>query len=149
MAQTNAFIPITREAHDDLLAICSRSLPNEACGLLLTADYGGQKQIITGVHEIVNAHERPQQAFLFEPSSWMNAFFETQKNRQRIAGLFHSHPTSEARPSHEDEIGLPLAGDGLCYWIVSLQNAAPAVQPYIRMNGQFMPYPLMFAKISI
>ncbi|WP_042162830.1 Mov34/MPN/PAD-1 family protein [Paenibacillus gorillae] len=147
MAQTNPFIPITREAYDELLAICNRSLPNEACGLLLAAD--SEEGIINSTLEIVNAHVMPERAFLFEPSSWTSAFFETQKNRQYIAGFFHSHPSSEASPSQEDEIGLPLAGDGLCYWIVSLQDAAPAVQPYICMNGQLMPYPLMFAKISI
>ncbi|WP_188887428.1 Mov34/MPN/PAD-1 family protein [Paenibacillus radicis (ex Gao et al. 2016)] len=146
MAQTKPFIPITREAYDELIAICKRSSPNEACGLLLTSDISGENQIIDAVQEINNAHEVPQRAFQFEPASWTSAFFEARKNRQRIAGFFHSHPSSAAIPSHEDEIGLPLADEGLCYWIVSLQNAAaPAVQPYIRLHGQFMPDPLMFA----
>jgi len=139
---------ITLEAYSEMIERCQSELPDEACGILASSgrtisDTG--IPIIDTVYPIRNAHDNPHTSFAFDPVQWTAAYFVMQKNRQTLAGLYHSHPNSEAVPSERDRDGF-LPASELTYWIVSLKNRqSPHVQPYIRKNGAFAPIPSVLA----
>jgi len=135
-------LPITAAAYQELLAICERIYPYEACGLLACSDGGDTIDIVLPIQ---NVHEHPEDSFAFHPAEWTNAFFGMQKNRQQLAGFFHSHPHSHAQPSARDYAGFPPA-QGMSCWIVSLQERdRPVIEPYRMQDGRFEPIPLVLA----
>jgi proteasome lid subunit RPN8/RPN11 len=102
-------------------------------------------QVINTIIPIKNIHIDPTHSFAFDPEEWTAAFYDMQKNRQTIVGLFHSHPRTEAIPSSSDTKGF-LPASELSYWIVSLQNSeAPHVKPYRLSQGTFIPLQLVLA----
>jgi len=142
---------ITKSAFDRLIQICADAKPLEACGIMassqalpsITADQN--KFIIDIVIPITNIHNDPMHSFSFDPTEWTAAYYNMQKNRQTLVGLFHSHPRTKAVPSSSDTDGF-LPASELSYWIVSLEdNKAPDVKPYRRSEGSFIPLQLVLA----
>ncbi|RJE89823.1 M67 family peptidase [Paenibacillus sp. 1011MAR3C5] len=135
-------VKITVDAYEQLLAICARLYPNEACGVLARSEPSESIDIALPIR---NVHKRPEDSFAFHPAEWTNTFFGMQRNRQQLVGFFHSHPHSHAQPSLRDYAGF-LPAPGMTYWIVSLKDRdLPEVQPYLLENGHFLPVPLMLA----
>ncbi|MDQ8736235.1 M67 family metallopeptidase [Paenibacillus sp. LHD-38] len=139
---------ITKSAYDLLISICKHARPMEACGILVSSRESMQSEnptIIDTIIPITNKHIDPTHSFTFDPAEWTAAYFEMQKNRQTLVGLFHSHPRTEAIPSSSDSEGF-LPASELSYWIVSLRNIeTPHVQPYRRTEGAFIPMQLVLA----
>lgn len=144
---------ITKSAYEKLIQICAKAKPREACGIVAsshtalapTAQLSGATDyhVIDTVIPITNTHIDPTHSFSFDPAEWTTAYYEMQKNRQTLVGLFHSHPRTEAVPSSSDSEGF-LPASELTYWIISLQNSeAPHVQPYRRSQGTFVPLQLV------
>ncbi|REK77466.1 Mov34/MPN/PAD-1 family protein [Paenibacillus paeoniae] len=143
MAETSLNnIQMTIKAYEELLAICARLYPHEACGVLAQSEFSESVDLVLPIQ---NVHDHPENFFSFHPREWTHTFFGMQKNRQQLAGFFHSHPHSEALPSLSDYDGfVPLTG--MTYWIVSLQEAdSPSVQPYQMRDGQLKSLPLVLA----
>ncbi|WP_424766752.1 M67 family metallopeptidase [Paenibacillus sp. sgz302251] len=148
--QTNSFI--TKNAYDRLLQICLEAKPIEACGILASnqspsAATAGSSQapVIDTIIPITNTHINPTYAFSFDPAEWTAVYYEMQKNRQTLVGLFHSHPRTDAVPSTDDTEGF-LPASGLSYWIISLKNSeSPDVRPYRLVSGSFIPIELVIA----
>lgn len=135
-------VQITPAAYEELLAICERMYPHEACGLLACSDGGDSIDIVLPIQ---NVHEHPEDSFAFHPAEWTNSFFGMQKNRQQLVGFFHSHPHSHAQPSVRDYAGFPPA-QGMSYWIVSLQERnRPVIELYRMQGGRFERLPLVLA----
>jgi proteasome lid subunit RPN8/RPN11 len=146
---------ITKSAYEQLIRICLDAKPLEACGIVVSSQSDSSPsvdrsdeasiQIIDTIIPIKNIHIDPTRSFSFDPAEWTAAFYDMQKNRQKLVGLFHSHPRTEAIPSSSDSEGF-LPASELSYWIVSLQNsAAPQVKPYRLSQGTFIPLQLVFA----
>lgn len=144
---------ITHSAYEQLITICMKAKPLEACGIVVSshlnlaspkllfeaADY----PVVDTIIPITNTHINPTYSFSFHPAEWTAAYYDMQKNRQTLVGLFHSHPRTPAIPSSSDSEGF-LPASELLYWIISLQNSeAPHVQPYRRSQGTFIPLQLM------
>lgn len=139
----NSSIHMTQQAYNELLSLCQEALPNEACGILTAQD---DESVVIAAKSITNVHPTPQRAFSFDPVEWTAAFYDMQKNRQKIVGFFHSHPASEAVPSIYDETGFWPADHSVSYWIVSMLNRdKPFVQPYRRDKLLFQPLTLVLA----
>ena len=114
-------IVITRDAYDRLIETCKAAWPEEACGILLSAD--GPLGPVDRVRPVRNAHPQPDRAFFFDPADWVRAWAETRQSRRRIAGFYHSHPLSPPAPSAADLVAWRrLANPELTYWIVSLSD---------------------------
>ncbi|WP_053376896.1 Mov34/MPN/PAD-1 family protein [Paenibacillus sp. FJAT-27812] len=146
---------ITKSAYEQLIQICLDAKPLEACGIVVSSESNASPladrpddatfQLIDTIIPIKNIHIDPTRSFAFDPAEWTAAFYDMQKNRQTLVGLFHSHPRTEAIPSSSDSEGF-LPASELSYWIVSLQNsAAPQVKPYRLTQGTFLPLHLVFA----
>lgn len=145
---------MTKAVYDQLIQICREAAPSEACGIAASSfAYPDRSEtngiihfpIIDTIIPITNTHINPSHAFSFDPIEWTAAYFEMQKNRQSLVGLFHSHPTTPAIPSSSDTEGF-LPASELSYWIVSLEDAeAPQVMPYRRVQGAFVPMQLVLA----
>lgn len=137
---------ITKDAYDLLIGICKNALPMEACGILASSEDALRDEdpyIIDTVIPITNKHIDPTHSFTFDPAEWTSAYYAMQKNRQKLVGLFHSHPRTEAIPSSSDSEGF-LPASELSYWIVSLRSSeTPHVQPYRRSEGAFIPMELV------
>lgn len=152
MLERQSYAYITKEAYERLVKLCLDAKPIEACGILAgpavdSGDTAGHAPaaVIDTVIPITNTHINPTYAFSFDPSEWTAAFYDMQKNRQSLVGLFHSHPKTEAIPSSSDTEGF-LPASELTYWIISLKDSQnPAVQPYRRERSSFVPLQLMFA----
>ncbi|MCA0754649.1 M67 family metallopeptidase [Paenibacillus sp. N4] len=148
--QSQAYI--TKEAFERLVALCLDAKPIEACGILAgpAADSGDTathtpEAVIDTVIPITNTHINPTYSFSFDPSEWTTAFYDMQKNRQSLVGLFHSHPKTDAIPSSYDTEGF-LPASELTYWIISLKDSQnPVVQPYRRERSKFVPLQLVLA----
>ncbi|WP_274650083.1 M67 family metallopeptidase [Paenibacillus humicola] len=148
---------ITREALALMLADCRRRYPAEACGALACSrpDEGplanrlpeGCVGPANAVYPIRNAALSSGKTFAFDPSDWIRTVYGIQKNRQSLAGIYHSHPRTEPVPSAADLAGLRyLKADS--YWIISLANPAePHIQAYRLQDGRLLP--LMLAEVSV
>ncbi|QAY66397.1 Mov34/MPN/PAD-1 family protein [Paenibacillus protaetiae] len=141
-------IRITQDSLHTLTALCLSALPHECCGLLTApVSSNGQEAAITitGVVPVANIHPQPETGFAFDPAEWVEAYFRITKNRQHIAGMYHSHPSSPPVPSVRDLEGLPQE-EASTHWIVSLSNPQrPAVKPYRRNGNQLTAIPLVIA----
>lgn len=146
---------ITKQAYNMLIQLSLAEMPYEACGILISShshpsDPNGGigtsgSLIIDIVIPVRNTHINPTQSFSFDPAEWTRIYFEIQKNRQSLVGLFHSHPKTDAIPSTSDLAGF-LPASNLSYWIISLKNPSnPDVQPYFREGNIFVPLQLVFA----
>lgn len=131
---------ITQNALSELITDCTLRYPEEACGLLGADFPAGQKDwMINAVIPMSNIHPLPQSAFAFDPQEWVSNFYEMPKNRQLLAGIYHSHPHAPPEPSSLDRSGYIY--NHQLYWIISLdglrRGSEPIVQPYRFANGQF------------
>lgn len=146
---------ITKSAYEQLIQICLKARPFEACGIVVSSEPvtfpsvdqtdEAHAQVIDTIIPIKNIHIDPTHSFAFDPAEWTAAFYDMQKNRQKLVGLFHSHPRTEAIPSSSDTEGF-LPASELTYWIVSLQNSeVPHVKPYRLSQGTFIPLQLVLA----
>lgn len=142
MVSVNRSVSIVKTAYAQLVEVCKLALPEEACGVLAQSEHSPYIDVII---PIPNAHQNPLHSFSFHPEQWTSIFFTMQKNRQQLAGFYHSHPGSEPIPSIRDQDGF-IHSTSLTYWIISFnQTTAPVVQPYRSMNGIFEPLPLVLA----
>lgn len=142
---------ITKSAYERLIQICADAQPLEACGIMASSQSlhsiatDQNEAIIDIVIPITNNHNDPMHSFSFDPTEWTAAYYDMQKNRQTLVGLFHSHPRTKAIPSSSDTDGF-LPASELSYWIVSLENMkSPDVKPYRRSEGSFIPLQLVLA----
>lgn len=144
---------ITNSAYEQLIRICMKARPLEACGIVVSSHSNSSSPkllseatdylVVDTIIPITNTHINPTYSFSFDPAEWTAAYYDMQKNRQTLVGLFHSHPRTAAVPSSSDSEGF-LPASELSYWIVSLQNSeAPHVQPYSRSQGSFIPLQLV------
>jgi len=107
-------------------------LPYESCGLL----YGTETSGIVDVLEfrlVRNAAATPETDFSFHPEDWTEAYYEAKKNQREIVGLFHSHPSGNARPSESDYAGfVPWR----TYWIIGLSDDVHEIGVFMRGSDE-------------
>ena len=141
-------ITITKDAYKELIAICHRLLPNEACGILISEPDAPEssEMLVSSVRSIHNNHADPKHAYSFDPMEWIDAYFTAQKNRQSIIGFFHSHPSTPPIPSEYDVSGFWSGDSSFTYWIISLSSPDhPVIQPYCQISSVFHPLTLIIA----
>jgi len=103
--------------------------PLEACGIL-----GGDKNGVVEIHRMTNT-DRSGVHFAMEPREQFAVVKELRSKGLRILAVYHSHPSTPARPSEED-IRLAFT-PGISYVIVSLKDLSkPDVRSFHIGNGQ-------------
>jgi proteasome lid subunit RPN8/RPN11 len=98
MVGVAAEIRLPAEIAGALLAHARGELPNEACGLLAGAAAVGE---VAAFHPARNEHASPYR-FSLDPRDLVRITYAIEEAGQDLVAIFHSHPTSEARPSATD-----------------------------------------------
>lgn len=93
---------------------CLAEAPNEGCGLLAM-----DGDVVVKVYPTQNLEESPV-AYTIPPEEHFAALNDAEANGLELAGVFHSHPTGEARPSMID-VQRALAPEWV-YLVVGLRD---------------------------
>ena len=96
---------------DEMVAHLIDQRPNEGCGLL-----AGDGKVVTKVVKMSNALASPVR-YALDPEEQFAAYKMIDDEGLVLAGVFHSHTHTEARPSPTD---VRLATEDVPYVIVSL-----------------------------
>jgi proteasome lid subunit RPN8/RPN11 len=109
---------------DQVIAHCQAELPEEACGLLV-GPAGGDV-----VDEVVPAENLAHSttAYTLDPLAYLRSDLAAEARGGALLGVFHSHPTSEARPSATDISEAP--NPGWHYLVVGLGGPVPEVRSW-------------------
>lgn len=105
-----------------------RQAPRECCGLLIGRLAGpggdtppglprgigllrpGQSAVLTRQVPSPNRAARPWRRFEIDPEVLAGALASVRDSRERVLGVYHSHPRGSALPSREDARGAWLSG---------------------------------------
>lgn len=118
----------------ELISHARAEAPIEACGYL-----AGKDDLITAAFRLRNVDASPEH-FSFEPAEQFVTVRRMRAEGVRLQAVYHSHPTTPARPSQED---IRLANDpSLRYVIVSLAGPVPDVKSFRIRDGRVEPEPL-------
>ena len=137
MSDVAGTVTIARTA---LLAVVSHAratAPSECCGLLL----GRDGEIVEAV-ETANVADDHLSRFMIDPGNHIEGRREARRRGLDVAGFYHSHPRSAARPSAADQAEASYPDH--IYLIVSLAHEPPEVGLF-RLDGacagNFVPVP--------
>lgn len=113
-----------------------RAYPNEACGIV-----SGRGSRALKFYPTENAEQSPY-LYSIPPEDIFRIKKEIAAAGQELLGIFHSHPASEAYPSHVDikQAYYPEA----VYLIASLAVDPPVVRGFHIISGQVYERPLKF-----
>jgi len=126
--ESSSTLRMTRETHAALMAHARREAPVEACGYL-AMDAAGR---LCAAFPMTNV-DRAEDHYTLEPAEQFAVVKAIRSQGLRLAGVYHSHPISPARPSAED---IRLAYDpGLVYVIVTLLADEPEPVRAFRIVG--------------
>ena len=109
---------------DQVIAHCRAALPEEACGLLV-GPAGGD--LVDEVVPAENLAHLPT-AYLLDPLVYLRSDLAAEARGGALLGVFHSHPSSEARPSATDISESP--NPGWHYLVVGLGGPVPEVRSW-------------------
>lgn len=108
--------------------------PLEACGYL-----AGKESVITSHYKMTNV-DKSETHFTFDPSEQFQVAKRVRVEGLELIAVYHSHPTSPARPSKED---IRLAHDSsIIYVILSLENGNRTCGAFNIKDGTVTTEPL-------
>ncbi|MGA1862079.1 M67 family metallopeptidase [Deferribacter thermophilus] len=107
-------LKIKKKIIEELYEYAIDGLPNEVCGYLV-----GKDNIITDYYKIKNEDQSPEH-FTFNIQEQFYSYKDAREKGLDIIAIFHSHPSTPARPSKED---IRLANDpNVFHFIISLMG---------------------------
>lgn len=103
---SNRQIKIERPLAIHLLSLAQKSPDREICGLI-----GATKQRPHTIYPTRNVSKSPQTEFEMHAQDQINALKNMRNKQEHLFAIYHSHPTSSARPSEKDleNVGYPDA----------------------------------------
>jgi len=122
-------IEIPAPIFDDMVEHARQELPNECCGLLL-----GRCSVVTRLIRLRNELASPM-AYSADPRDLFAAERSRRDTGEEVVAIYHSHPTSEARPSRRD-LAENYYGD-VPRIIVSLAASVPVVKAFRLFGDRF------------
>ncbi|MDH5522453.1 MAG: Mov34/MPN/PAD-1 family protein [Desulfobulbaceae bacterium] len=118
---------ITKDVINAIIDHAKREIPYEACGCLAEKD-----GIVSHYYELTNI-DKAADHFSMDPKEQFAAIRDMRGKGLKLAGIYHSHPETPARPSEED---IRLAYDPeVSYVIVSLIEPDCSVKSFKIRNG--------------
>ncbi len=112
-------IKIKKQVVDGIIEHARQEAPVEACGYL-----AGRNGVITKQYRMKNIDNSPVH-FTFDPEDQFEVMRKARDKGLEIIANYHSHPSTPARPSHED---IRLAFDPrIHYLIISLAENKPVI----------------------
>lgn len=119
---------------EEMISHCREVYPNEACGML-----SGEGREVATIHKMTNVNNSPVR-YEMDSREQFKAQRDMRVRKYSLLGIYHSHPSTAAYPSHTDVEralwdGRPLFED-VVYLIISLAEEAPTVKAFsIREGG--------------
>jgi proteasome lid subunit RPN8/RPN11 len=107
-------VTITGAVKEQLEAHAIEAQPAECCGLL-----SGEDGVITDLHRLRNTAEKPETRYFASPEDLFTAMRRIREAGQRLLGVYHSHPRTQAYPSASD-VEMAFYPEAI-YFIVSLE----------------------------
>ena len=127
-------IKIKQRIIEQLFSHARKEMPIEACGYLAEKD-----GVVCRHFEMTNIDQSPEH-FSLDPAEQFAVLKKTREMGLDIRGVYHSHPTTPARPSQED---IKLAYDpSVSYVIMSLLDQDITIKSFRIRDGQVDPEPL-------
>jgi proteasome lid subunit RPN8/RPN11 len=108
-------------------------LPNECCGLL-AGNCDDRSLHVLSRHPLVN-EAASAVAYRSEPRSMLQAVKDIDAAKLEIVAIYHSHPTSEPRPSRTD-LEQNDSPD-VVHFIISLRDTEPVVRAWWLTESDF------------
>ena len=111
---SSRFIRITYQVRSAIEEHAVRARPSECCGLL-----SGKDSLITDLHPLPNAADRPETRYFAAPEDLFAAMRRIRDANQVLLGIYHSHPRAPAYPSASD-VEMAFYPEAV-YFIISLE----------------------------
>jgi proteasome lid subunit RPN8/RPN11 len=116
-------VQVLRSIYDAMVSHALDERPDECCGLL-----AGTNGVITRIYRATNVAEVKRVRYDVDPTELVRIFTDMRETDVEHLGIYHSHPSSEPRPSATDR---KLARyDAVVYFIVSLRSKRPRVEAF-------------------
>jgi proteasome lid subunit RPN8/RPN11 len=112
---------MSRAAADEMIEHCESGRPNEACGIL-----GSAEGEVIKVFRMSNAAGSPVR-YSLDPKEQFAVYRKLDENGWELGGVYHSHTRTDAYPSPTD---VKLASEDVPYVIVSLALDSPDVRAF-------------------
>jgi proteasome lid subunit RPN8/RPN11 len=122
---------ISQQAFDEMVAHARDAQPDECCGLLI-----GSASRIEHVHRARNLHANPSTRFLIDPKDHFAAIHAARTIGRAVMGVYHSHPSTPARPSATDLADASYAE--YVYAIVSVRTEPAELRLFRLEAGRFV-----------
>lgn len=117
-------LEIPRDIYSRMVEQAKNEAPIEACGI-----FAGSNGRVEKLYPMRNS-DQSSDHFMMEPEQQFAVVKDIRSASLEMLAIYHSHPTTPARPSTED-IRLALTPD-VIYVIVSLQDAqTPVVKGFL------------------
>jgi proteasome lid subunit RPN8/RPN11 len=122
------------------VSIARASLPNEACGLLAGRLESSGLVVVSAVIPVENSLRSPT-AFALDGDGMIRAEEAIDATSDKLIGVMHSHPSSEAVASARDLADATTYDPGahLIHVIVSMQGFSPTLRAYRYDEGDGLP----------
>ena len=104
-----------------MIDYCRAQRPNEACGVLATAD-----ERVVEVFKMTNSAASPVR-YSLDPKEQLAVYNKLNAMGWDLGGVFHSHTRTDAYPSPTD---IRLAVEDVPYVIVSLMKDPPTIRAF-------------------
>jgi proteasome lid subunit RPN8/RPN11 len=114
----------------EMIAHARQVMPAECCGLLA----GPQPAAASRLFRLQNELNSPT-AYSADPRDLFAAHRDMRQHQLDIVAIYHSHPTSEARPSRHD-LSLNYYGR-VPRIIISLVHPTPVVKAFLLFDDRF------------
>jgi proteasome lid subunit RPN8/RPN11 len=124
-------LKIPKAIVEEIFLYAEREAPLEACGYL-----AGNDNLVIRHFRMTNVDRRTDH-YSFDPEEQFAVVKEARKHHMELIAVYHSHPTTGARPSAED---IRLAYDpSVSYAIVSLEKRPFDLKSYKITDGSVTP----------
>lgn len=128
MSTRNLQVTLPRPLVNKLLAHAQHSSDREICGFITSKNGVPVKH-----YPIINIAETPSCRFRMDPKAQIDAMRQMRERHETLFAIYHSHPTSPAKPSAIDlqEAGYPE----VLYLIISLNTKGVLELRGFRISG--------------
>jgi len=112
-------VHISRSVYEEILRHAKEAYPHECCGVLVGANYGGERKIFES-HRATNVNtERAHDRYIIDPNEYNLIDKMARSCSMDVMGFYHSHPDHPDKPSETDR---EWGQTGYSYMIVSVKG---------------------------
>ena len=120
---------ISKDKLDELLNHLKEEYPYEACGILAGGISSDGVKEVGKVYRMTNI-DKTAESFLMDPKEQFKVMKDMRESNLEMAGIYHSHPETPARPSARD-VSMAFYPE-VSYVIVSLVDIdKPAAKSFL------------------